>query len=395
VNDAIIIILNNNFCSLAALVGSLAIGTMFFLSPVAGILTDTLGLRRTTLLGGALAAGGMLLSSFFCDSVTTLLFTYGIMYGLGAALSYTPSLAILGHYFSKYLGLVNGVVTAGSSVFTVIMPVVLEYFLETSGLVVTLRVLALLSSFVMVCAIIFKPISQPKQKIRTDKSSCGSIKSFVLADNWKIRKYVIWALAIPLALFGYFVPYVHMATFVKHKFGVQSNLPVMCIGITSGLGRLIFGYVADSPKVNRILLQQISFYSIGLLSICLPFATHYYMLLVISLGMGLFDGCFITLLGPIAFDICGQKGGTQAIGFLLGFCSIPLTIGPPVAGMIYDHTQSYTLPLVMAGIPPLIGATVMFLITFTKNKLPEENHSNGHVVSNAWQNGEFFLHIFL
>ena len=64
----------------------------------------------------------------------------------------------------------------------------------------------------------------------------------------------------------------------------------------------------------------------------------YEILIVISLCMGLFDGCFISLLGPIAFDICGQKDAAQAIGFLLGMCSIPLTIGPPIAGLIYDHT---------------------------------------------------------
>jgi MCP family monocarboxylic acid transporter-like MFS transporter 10 len=64
------------------------------------------------------------------------------------------------------------------------------------------------------------------------------------------------------------------------------------------------------------------------------------ILLVISLCMGLFDGCFISLLGPIAFDICGQKDAAQAIGFLLGMCSVPLTAGPPIAGLIYDHIGS-------------------------------------------------------
>lgn len=62
------------------------------------------------------------------------------------------------------------------------------------------------------------------------------------------------------------------------------------------------------------------------------------VILIISLGMGLFDGCFISLLGPIVFDTCGRSGATQAIGFLLGMCSIPLTVGPPIAGLLYDHT---------------------------------------------------------
>lgn len=70
----------------------------------------------------------------------------------------------------------------------------------------------------------------------------------------------------------------------------------------------------------------------------LPVTSTFSVLLAISLGMGLFDGCFISLLGPIAFDMCGTKGATQAIGFLLGMCSIPLTAGPPIAGLLYDHT---------------------------------------------------------
>lgn len=70
----------------------------------------------------------------------------------------------------------------------------------------------------------------------------------------------------------------------------------------------------------------------------LPVTKSFLVLLAISLGMGLFDGCFISLLGPIVFDICGRSGATQAIGFLLGMCSIPLTVGPPIAGILYDHT---------------------------------------------------------
>ena len=49
--------------------------------------------------------------------------------------------------------------------------------------------------------------------------------------------------------------------------------------------------------------------------------------------LGIFDGCFITMLGPIAYDLCGPSGASQAVGFLLGLCSIPLTIGPLIAGL--------------------------------------------------------------
>ena len=55
-------------------------------------------------------------------------------------------------------------------------------------------------------------------------------------------------------------------------------------------------------------------------------------MVIFALIMGIFDGCFITMFGPIAFDICGPKGAAQGIGFILGLSSIPLTTGPPIAG---------------------------------------------------------------
>ena len=71
-------------------------------------------------------------------------------------------------------------------------------------------------------------------------------------------------------------------------------------------------------------------------------ASNVYMTLMAAcLILGIFDGCFITMLGPIAFDICGVAGAGQAIGFLLGICSIPLTVGPPVAGLIYERVTRH------------------------------------------------------
>ena len=60
----------------------------------------------------------------------------------------------------------------------------------------------------MVAALSFKPL-MPKIQT-TEQKSC--ISQVINVDNWKNKKYVIWALAIPSALFGYFVPYVHIVS---------------------------------------------------------------------------------------------------------------------------------------------------------------------------------------
>ena len=79
-----------------SLVGSLAIGCIFFFSFLAGVLTDQVGLRTTALVGSLLATLGLVLSATFYDNINVLYFTYGIMFGTGASLIYNPSLSVLG-----------------------------------------------------------------------------------------------------------------------------------------------------------------------------------------------------------------------------------------------------------------------------------------------------------
>ena len=38
------------------------------------------------------------------------------------------------------------------------------------------------------------------------------IENLLYLDNWKNKKYIIWTVAIPLAQFGYFVPYCHLVS---------------------------------------------------------------------------------------------------------------------------------------------------------------------------------------
>lgn len=230
------------------------------------------------------------------------------MFGLGAALAYTPTIAILGHYFKRYLGIVSGFVTCGSSLFTIILPKVLTWLLDMQGLQGTCLIMGCSSIVVIMCALVYKPIQlpPPPPKRVAGQSPMSTLKmhlkSLVHVENFKRKRYIIWALSMPIALLGYFVPYVHMPNFIEKTYpNSDKNLPIMCIGLTSGLGRLFFGYIADYKCVNRILLQQMSFALLGVFTILIPLVDSFYVVLAIALGMGIVDGCFISLLGPVAY----------------------------------------------------------------------------------------------
>ena len=196
-----------------SLVGSLTIGTTFFLSFLVGILSDKIGLRPTALLGSVLATLGMGLSAAIgYKQVEVLYFTYGIMFGAGASLVYTPSLTILGHYFKKRMGIVNGIVTAGSSIFTIGLGFLNEYILEHHGLELCFQMLATLTSLLILCSLTFVPVLPPPPPPTRQSSSTFRrlLEKVVYLDNWRNKRFIIYTFGFSLALFGYFVPYVHL-----------------------------------------------------------------------------------------------------------------------------------------------------------------------------------------
>ena len=194
----------------------------FFLSPVASILVDRFGIRLTACVGAILATLGMVASSFV-SNLEVLYLTYGLLLGVGSSLIYNPSLVILGHYFKKHLGVVNGLVSFGSAVFTIVLPFMLKELLEVVGLRNTMRVLAGLIAVLIPMSLTWKPLFENRHTeldhyLSTDSvrhkmtGCCAFASKFLNVSIWKNKGYRIWALSLPVAFLGYFVPFVHLVS---------------------------------------------------------------------------------------------------------------------------------------------------------------------------------------
>ncbi|KAH9525015.1 hypothetical protein Btru_000111 [Bulinus truncatus] len=352
---------------------------------MSSIISDRVGIRRTGIIGGVLAVIG-LLSSAFVEELMLLYLTYGVITGLGFAFSYAPSLVILGHYFKRHMGLVNGLVTFGSSVFTIALVFALPKLLDTIGLKFTLLSLSGLAALLIPYSLTWRPIftrenlglsqaALSTMSIEMIQSQCQECcrftRSFLNVKIWRNRGYVVWAVSCGVSLFGYFVPFVHIIQYVKDAFpGNNGSILIMCIAITSGVARVVCGKLADLKCVNRVRLQQSAFAVMGIVTLCIPFSASFWGLIAICLIIGICDGIFICLLGPIAFDLVGERSASQALGFLLGIFSIPMTVGPPFAGLLYDHLGTYNIAFHIAGCPPILGALIMFFIPRTKPNVP-------------------------
>ena len=112
--------------------------------------------------------------------------------------------------------------------------------------------LAGLTSIQMMAALSFKPLMPSRDESEPKKDCLHQIINF---DNWKNTKYVIWALAIPSALFGYFVPYVHIVSHFQNIMAcpllVQNDFGQ--VQILFGLVQIIFEPVNCLNKKEYVL----------------------------------------------------------------------------------------------------------------------------------------------
>ena len=67
---------------------------------------------------------------------------------------------------------------------------------------------------------------------------------------------------------------------------------------------------------------------------------------------------------------------------MFGLVSIPVTVGPPLAGFIYDQTQSYGTCFLAAGVSPIISALLISFIYLVKGG---NNHSGQEEKHHSWK----------
>ncbi|XP_072837364.2 monocarboxylate transporter 8 isoform X1 [Pogona vitticeps] len=387
-----------------ALVGSIGMGMVFLCSPIVSIFTDRIGCRTTAASGAAIAFIG-LFSSSFTKSLEVRYFTYGVLFGCGSSFAFQPSLVILGHYFKRRLGLANGLVTAGSCLFSMSLPFLLEIIGHTIGLSHTFQVLSTLMLVQIFLSLTFRPMfpstSDPhdvrhvKLDSRTCRQQCASqMRKYFNLRVFRKKTYRVWAFGIATAVLGYFVPYTYLVKYVEEKFKDEKAwIVLVCMGATSGVGRLASGPIGDLiPGLKKIYLQVASFIVLGIMCMMLPQCKEFWAVIVVCLFLGLCDGLFITIMAPIAFELVGPLQASQAIGYLLGLMAVPMTAGPPIAGFLRDHFGTYHFAFYFAGIPPIVGGLVLALVPLIhQGQLKKKRLDSGKdkmLVSETVLNGE-------
>jgi MFS family permease len=116
---------------------------LFFCGPIVGAFVDNYGPRWPILLGSFLHVLGLMMTSLGKEYYQIFL-SQSVVSAIGCSFLFYPSIAATGTWFLKHRALAFGIITAGSSIGGVILPIMVERLIPTVGFGWAMRITAFL-----------------------------------------------------------------------------------------------------------------------------------------------------------------------------------------------------------------------------------------------------------
>ncbi|MCP4298532.1 MAG: MFS transporter, partial [Proteobacteria bacterium] len=117
------------------------------------------------------------------------------------------------------------------------------------------------------------------------------------------------------------------------------------IGSVSILGRIVTGSLIDKIGGKYSLLSCFIILISSL--IWLQILVEPWKLFIFAAIYGFAHGSFFTVTSPLIAELFGTESLGQLFGFVLFIGTIGGTLGPTVAGYLFDLTNSYSIPFTM------------------------------------------------
>jgi MFS transporter, OFA family, oxalate/formate antiporter len=343
---------------------------------VSGPLADRWGSRRLAVIGMLLTAIG-LASASAARSLTEVYAAYGLGVGLGVGCSYVPAVGAVQRWFAKRRGFASGLAVSGIGVGTLIMPPLASLLIAALGWREAYLVLGGLAAFVGVgMALLIEndpsdrglgPDGDPLPSGGEPRRPAGAS----LGEAMRSRRFINLYVACLICSFGVFVPFVHLAPYaVDH--GIRQSVAVLllgAIGVGSTAGRFLLGGLAD--RMGRRMALVMMFVGMALALAVWVVSTDAWSLAAFAFAYGVFYGGWVAVLPTVVMDYFGGRNVSGTIGVLYTSVAFGTLIGPSAAGLAFDVTQTYTVPILASVCANIIAAVIVASTPKTTKPSPD------------------------
>jgi OFA family oxalate/formate antiporter-like MFS transporter len=339
-----------------------------------GKINDTFGPKLVIFFGGLMFGGGMILCGF-AKSVTQLIWSYGILTGLGLGMVYGATISTSVKFFPDKRGFVGGITTALFGISSVIIPPIAAAITAKTGVLSAFKIIGLAFTiivcvsafFIEKCPEGFKPNGwePPMQNNNSNASNNKNWKEMLQTSKF----YVMIILLMCGAVAGLMC--ISLASpLAKNMIGMSvasATAAVSTLALFNVLGRISAGAISDKiGRINTLALACL-FSIVGLYFMYISgegdVKTFYIGISIIGVAFGSFMGVF----PGFTADQFGVKYNSVNFGIMFSGFAIAGYVGPTIMTNTLKSTGSYKGAFLI-GIAFSIGGLILTFIYRAINK---------------------------
>jgi MFS family permease len=340
------------------------------LSPVVGWLTDRIGARRLILLGAALLSLALALDSTV-NRPWQLYLTFGILTAVGVAgAGWVPAVVLVSRWFPDRRGLALGIAGSGIGMGIFIVVPLCQMLIEGLGWRWAFCALGGLVLFWMVPTTLFMVRDAPGGPAggagrQATAGLAGTSPGQTLIRAVATRTFWLIAAAQTFGSFCTQSLFVHQAAFLTDQ-GLPALVAatvVSIVGLASILGKTGGGWLSD-------FLGRETVYVLGMLCMIASVGLLFLVLIAPAAGTAYLYGSLIgvgySVTASLIPAVIGDRFRGPQFGSIFGTLQVANafggSLGPWVAGRIFDATGTYRMALVAAAGSAALALVAMWIL---------------------------------
>ncbi|GKZ80356.1 hypothetical protein AnigIFM56816_004576 [Aspergillus niger] len=337
-------------------IGSIQATLIVMVGMVTGPLVDSGYLRPLIVSGSFLVVFGMMMLSLATEYYQVLL-AQGFCVGIGGGITYIPAMVVISSHFTTKRPIAIGCASIGSSVGSVIFPILFRQVQPIINFAWSVRCIAFINLFLVLitCAILCR---RPGKKTRT--------RSLIELKALTHLPFMLLSLSMTCVMLAYYVPIFYIATYARSALNTPTSLSFYLVSITNGasaFGRTVPYFLASGGTRIKPIFILIAFVAAAAVAMFTWIATtNTAGFIVWACYWGFVSGVLVTaptsIVAHKAFCPDSDFLGTR-MGMMWGISSFGSLVGTPVAGALVNlETADFVRAQVFAGCL-MVGAVVL------------------------------------
>ncbi|KAM0468753.1 hypothetical protein ACHAP7_010537 [Fusarium lateritium] len=340
-------------------------GVYLFLSLVPnffiGSMLDRYGPRILSPIGGVFSTVTFILMAE-CKTYWQFMLCFGVFGSIGTSICCTTGIGVVGKLFVRRRGLAMGTAVMGTSLGSIIFPLLLRSTFKTLGWAWSMRIVALVVGCVTTSGVIcFLPFQRLVSSTGKEKEAKDPGSAFDLSA-WKNPTFAFVSCGVFLIEFvvfgiGGLLPTISIGA----GFSAEDGYTLLAIlGACSCVGRFTMGLLGDRLGGVNSMISVMVLIIIFMSTIFIPFITTSAPLLYTFTALwGFCSGSFYVLSPVCTGKTCEPKDYARYYGSSNFSVGIALLVANPVSGIMLEKLGAQPLACFYLAIVVLAGVSFM------------------------------------